>query len=52
MRFTGTKFNLEFYNFRNRYKNKMKALALRKKTTPLYHYYKKKINNYVKFRGN
>jgi len=52
MRFTGTKFNLEFYNLRNRYKNKMKALALKKKTTPLYHYYKKKINNYVKFRGN
>jgi len=46
--YSGLTFNLFTYNFRNRYKNRMKELELRKKSTPLYYFFKNKKNNYFK----
>jgi hypothetical protein len=45
---TGLRFNLSLYNARTRYKNRIKALALKKKSTPLYHFFKGKFNDYQK----
>jgi hypothetical protein len=44
--YTGLTFNLFTYNFRNRYKNRMKELELKKKSTPLYYFFNNKKNNY------
>lgn len=43
----GLKFNVSVYNARNRYKNRMKALELKKNSTPMYFFFKNKKNNYV-----
>jgi hypothetical protein len=43
-RVVGLHFNLSVYNHRNRYKHRMKMLALKKTITPRFHYLKK--NNY------
>lgn len=43
-RVVGLHFNLSVYNHRNRYKHRMKMLALKKKITPKFHFLKK--NNY------
>jgi hypothetical protein len=45
---TGLRFNLSFYNAKSHYRNRIKALALQKKSTPLYHFFKGKFNDYQK----
>jgi hypothetical protein len=50
--YSGLTFNLFTYNFRNRYKNRMKELELKKKSTPLYYFFKKKKNNYFIINRN
>src|ERR1700749_5051065 len=45
-RVIGLYFNLSVYNHRNRYKHRMKMLALKKTITPKFHFYKNKKNNY------
>ena len=45
-RVIGLYFNLSVYNHRNRYKHRMKMLALKKNITPKFHFYKHKQNNY------
>jgi hypothetical protein len=50
--YAGGKFNLITYNSRNRYRNKMRMLELKKKSTPKFFFLKKKKNNYMKFRFN
>jgi hypothetical protein len=46
-RVIGLKFNLSVYNHRNRYKHRMKMLALKNTITPKYFFFKKKKNNYM-----
>jgi hypothetical protein len=50
--YVGRRFNLFIYNIRNRYKNKMKDIELRKKSTPMYFFFKRKKNNYINIRPN
>jgi hypothetical protein len=50
--YAGCKFNLITYNSRNRYRNKMRMLELKKKSTPKFFFFKKKKNNYMKFKFN
>jgi hypothetical protein len=50
--YAGRKFNLFIYNVRNRYKNKMKELELKKKSTPKFFFFKRKKNNYINIRSN
>jgi hypothetical protein len=50
--FTGLRFNLFLYNVKNRYKNKMKEIELKKKSTPRFFFFKNKKNKYVKFSNN
>jgi len=45
--YTGLKFNLFNFNFKNRYKNRMKDLELKKKSTPRFFFFKKKKNLYI-----
>lgn len=48
--FTGLRFNLSYHNARNRYRNRMRAKILGKKSTPLFHFFKKRKNFYKKGR--
>ena len=50
--FAGRRFNLFIYNIRNRYKNKMKDIELKKKSTPRFFFFKRKKNNYINIRPN
>jgi hypothetical protein len=50
--YAGPKFNLFIYNVRNRYKNKMKDIELKKKSTPNYFFFKRRNNNYINIKPN
>ena len=51
-RVTGFRFNLSVYNMRNRYKNRMRIIALKKKSTPHFHFFKNRKNNYINIKGD
>jgi ERCC4-type nuclease len=51
-RVTGFRFNLSVYNTRNRYKTRMRILALKKKSTPHFHFFRNKKNNYLNIKGD
>lgn len=49
--YSGLKFNLFTFNFRTRYGIRKRELHLKKKSTPLYFYFSKKKNKYIKFKN-